>query len=84
MNQRLFIHKFVTIQKCCFHPPGQYLLQRLCFLCHHGQTFLRLSNCFLFLLIFRYTPIYYARVKTEKQLYYHKDWEVSIMFYYLF
>ena len=40
--------------------------------------------CFSFLLIFCFILIYYARVKTEKQSYYHKNWDVSIMLYYLF
>ena len=51
-NQRLLI-PFVTIHKCCCHPPGQYLLERLCFHFQKGPNFLRLSTfCFLFLLIF--------------------------------
>ena len=30
----------VTIQKCCCHPPGLYLLERLPFRLHQGPDFL--------------------------------------------
>ena len=43
---RLFIPKFcVTTEKCCCHPPGQYLLERSCFRFQQGPTFLRLNTC---------------------------------------
>ena len=32
INRRLFIHKFCSNSKIlCCHPPGQYLLEHLCF-----------------------------------------------------
>ena len=50
----------VTIQKCCCHPPEQYLLELLCFLLHQESTFLRLSAlCFSFLHK-RFTSFNYA------------------------
>ena len=46
INRRLSIHKFCkNSKKRCSHPPGQYLLERLCFRLHQGPTFLRLSTC---------------------------------------
>ena len=33
--RRLFTHKYCNnSKKCCYHPPGQYLLERLCFRLH--------------------------------------------------
>ena len=56
--QIFFIHNFcnnskmllssswaIFVQKCYCHPPGQYLLERLCFGLHQVPTFLRLSTC---------------------------------------
>ena len=38
---------FVTSQKCCCYPPGQYYLECLCFRFHQGPTFLHLRTCVL-------------------------------------
>ena len=40
INRRLFIHEL----KCCCHPPGQYLLECLCFPLHQGPSFICLST----------------------------------------
>ena len=48
INRRLLIHKFCDnskIQKCCCHPPGQFLLERLCFRLHQEPTIFLLSTC---------------------------------------
>ena len=50
---------------------AQYLLERLSSPRANFSLFEYL--CFSFLLIFRFILIQYTRVKTEKQLYYHKD-----------
>ena len=44
INQRLFIPKFCNNSKCCCHPPGQYLLEHLCFPFQQGPSFSRLST----------------------------------------
>ena len=72
INRRLFVHKFCNNSKMLLSP------------CLWNACVLRLSICFSFLLIFRFILIYCTRVRTEKQVYYHKDWEVSIMLHYLF
>ena len=83
INWRLFIHKFYNNSKMLLSPSWG-LWSACVFVFTKGQLFFVWVLVFSFLLIFRSIRIYHTRAKTEKQLYYHKDWEASIMFYYVF
>ena len=85
INQRLFILKFCSNSRMLLSSSWAIFITAHVFSSSPRANLVLFEYlCFSFLLIFRFILIYYTRVGTEKQLYYHKDWEVSIMLYYLF
>ena len=84
INRRLFIHKFCNNSKMLLSSSWAIFIRALVFSSSPRANFSSFEYlCFLFLLIFRFILIYYSRVRTEKQSYYHKYWEVSIILYYV-
>ena len=72
IHRRLFIQKFCNNAKMLLLSSWAIFIKALVFSSSPRANFFSFEYlCFLFLLIFRF-------------LYYHKDWEVSIMLYYLF
>ena len=72
INRRLFIHKFCNNAKMLLLSFWAIFIKALVFSSSPKANFFSFEYlCFSFLLIFRF-------------LYYHKDWEVSTMLYYLF
>ena len=65
INRRLLIYKLCNDSKMLLSSPWAMFISGLCFCPHQGPTFLRLSNCFSFPLIFPFIIIQYIRVKTE-------------------
>ena len=71
INRRLFIHKFCSNSKMLLSSSWTIIIRALVFSSSPRANFSSFEYlCFLFLLIFRFILI---RVKTEKQLYCHKD-----------
>ena len=79
INWRLFIHKFCNNSKMLLSSSWAIFIRALVFSSSPKANFSLFEYlCFSFLLIFRL-----KKRKTEKQLYYHKDWEFLITLYYL-
>ena len=77
INRRFFIRKFCNSLKMFLSFSWVISIRA-------GDNFSLFEYlCFSFLLIFRFILIWYTRLKTEKQLCYHKDWEASILVCYL-
>ena len=74
INQRLFIPKFCNNSKMLLPSSWAVFIRALVFSISTRDNLSSFEYfCFSFLLIFRFILIQYTRVKTEKQLYYHKD-----------
>ena len=74
INQRLFIHNFCNNLKMLLSFSWAMFIRALVFSFSARANFSSFEYlCFSFLLIFRFILIQHTRVKTEKQLYYHKD-----------
>ena len=80
LNVRSLIRKFCDKSKKLLSSSWAIFIRAFVHLLSTRVKFYSLEYlCFSFLLIFLFLFNYYARVKTEKLLYYQKDWEVSIM-----
>ena len=84
INHRLFIHKFCSNSKMLLSSSWQYLLERLWPFSPRANFSSFEYLLFLVSTIFSIHTYLVHKSKNKKQLYYRKDWEVSIMFYYLF
>ena len=85
INWILLSHKFCNNSKMLLSSSWAIFIGAVMFSFSPRANFSSLKYLsFSFLLVFQFILIEYERVLTEKQLYYHKDWEVPIMLYYLF
>ena len=74
INRRLCIDKFCNNSKMLLSFSWAIFITALVFSSSPRANYPSFGYlCFLFLLIFRFALTYYTRVKTEKQLHYHKD-----------
>ena len=84
INWILLSHKFCNNSKMLLSSSWAIFIGAVMFSFSPRANFSSLKYLsFSFLLVFQFILIEYERVLTEKQLYYHKDWEVPIMLYYV-
>ena len=77
--QRLFIHKFCSNSKILLSSSWQYLLERLWLFSPRANFSSFEYLFFLVSTIFSIHTYLVHKSKNKKQLYYRKDWEVSIV-----
>ena len=84
INRILLINKLCNNSKMLLSSWAIFIRALVFLSSPRANVYLFEYLCFSFVLIFWFILIYYTRVKTEKQLFYNKNREVSIMLYYLF